>query len=141
MTTIDELGACYELTTAKARYCRAIDTKDWEALSALMTHDVEFGITDADSDPDMTSGRDETLATLQSLVAGARTVHQVHSPELELAGHEARVIWAVQDRAVYDNGISVTGYGHYHERWVRQDGQWKVARLLLRHLITDVTTS
>lgn len=92
-----------------------------------MTEDVEFGLSDGQSDPTMTRGRDETLSTLQSLVAGARTAYQVHAPEIELAGDQASVVWAVQDRTVFDNGSSATGYGHYHERWVRQDGRWRVA--------------
>ena len=36
-------------------------------------------------------------------------------PEIDLDGDEAQVIWAVQDRADFDNGLSVTGYGHYYE--------------------------
>jgi hypothetical protein len=138
MTGQAELIAFYELTQAKAKYCRTLDTRDWNALAALMAADVEFGMSDGDSEPNMTVGRDETLALLQSLVAGARTAHQVHSPEIDLNGDEARVIWAVQDRAVFDNGTSVTGYGHYTERWVRQGDVWMLASLLLSHLITDV---
>ena len=48
------------------------------------------------------------------------------------------MIWAVQDRAMFDNGTSVTGYGHYTERWVRQGDMWKLASLRLSHLITDI---
>lgn len=38
----------------------------------MMTPNVEFGISDGVSEPHMTVGRDETLALLQSLVAGRR---------------------------------------------------------------------
>jgi hypothetical protein len=103
-----------------------------------MTADIEFGMSDGDSEPQMTVGRDETLALLKSLVAGTRTAHQVHTPEIALNGDEAQVIWAVQDRAVFDNGTSVTGYGHYTERWVRREGAWTLASLRLSHLITDI---
>ncbi len=138
MTGQAELIAFYELTQAKAKYCRTLDTQDWDGLAELMTADVEFGMSDGDSEPQMTVGRDETLALLKSLVAGARTAHQVHSPEIELNDDEAQVIWAVQDRAMFDDGTSVTGYGHYTERWVRQTDVWKLASLRLSHLITDV---
>ncbi|WP_445165618.1 nuclear transport factor 2 family protein [Mycolicibacterium sp. Dal123E01] len=141
MTDQAELIACYELTQAKAKYCRTLDTRDWNGLAALMTEDIEFGMGDGHSEPEMTVGRDATLALLQSLVAGSRTAHQVHTPEIDLNGDEARVIWAVQDRAVYDNGMSVTGYGHYTERWVRRGDAWKLASLRLRHLITDLHSS
>ncbi len=138
MTEQAELIAFYELTQAKATYCRTLDTKDWNGLAALMIADVEFGMSDGDSEPQMTVGRDEVLALLKSLVAGSRTAHQVHAPEIDLNEDEARVIWAVQDRAVFDNGTSVTGYGHYTERWVRQGDAWKLASLRLSHLITEV---
>ena len=138
MTEQAELIAFYELTQAKAKYCRTLDTQDWNGLAALMTANVEFGISDGHSEPQMTVGRDETLALLKSLVAGARTAHQVHTPEIDLNDDEAQVIWAVQDRAVFDDGTSVTGYGHYTERWVRQADVWKLASLRLSHLITDI---
>lgn len=138
MTDQAELIAFYELTQAKAKYCRTLDTQDWNGLAALMTADIEFGMSDGDSEPQMTVGRDETLALLKSLVAGTRTAHQVHTPEIALNGDEAQVIWAVQDRAVFDNGTSVTGYGHYTERWVRREGAWTLASLRLSHLITDI---
>ena len=138
MTKQAEITAFYELSQAKARYCRALDTRDWDALAELMTPDVEFGMSDGDTEAVMISGRDETQATLQSLVAAAKTVHQVHMPEIDLDGDEAQVIWAVQDRAVFESGLSVTGYGHYYERWVREDGTWKIASLKLIHLLVDV---
>jgi hypothetical protein len=40
----------------------------------------------------MITGRDNALSTLQSLVADAKTVHQVSMPEIDLDGDEARVI-------------------------------------------------
>ncbi|GAY15358.1 nuclear transport factor 2 family protein [Mycobacterium sp. shizuoka-1] len=141
MTPHAELVAFYELTQAKATYCRTLDTKDWNGLAALMVDDVEFGMSDGESEPDMTVGRNEVLALLKSLVAGAKTAHQVHTPEIDLAGDEAQVIWAVQDRAVFDNGTSVTGYGHYTERWVRRADEWLLASLRLSHLITDVKST
>jgi hypothetical protein len=138
MTEQAELIAFYELTQAKAKYCRTLDTRDWNGLAALMTPGIEFGIGDGHSEPNMTVGREETLALLQPLVAGSRTAHHVQAPEIDLREDEARVIWALQDRAVSDNGTTVTGYGHYTERWIRLEGVWKLASLRLSHLLTDV---
>jgi hypothetical protein len=48
----------------------------------------------------------------------------------------------MQDRVVWDaprRGLaSITGYGHYHERYVRQHGEWKIASLKLTRLHLDV---
>lgn len=100
MTQHAELVAFYGLTQAKAKRCRTLDTEDWNGLAALMIDDIEFGMSGGEPEPQMTVGRNETLALLKSLVAGARTAHQVHAPEIDLNEHEAQVIWAVQDRAV-----------------------------------------
>lgn len=132
------LSVFYELSQAKARYCRMLDTRDWQGLAALMTPDIEFGMSDGESEPTVTVGRTETIALLQSLVEGARTAHHVHMPEIELHDDGARVVWAMQDRAVFDNGTSVTGYGYYTERWVRHDDAWQLASLRLTHHIIDI---
>jgi hypothetical protein len=50
--------------------------------------------------------------------------------------------WAMQDRVIFGpNRPSITGYGHYHERYVRQNGQWKIAALKLTRLHIDVHQS
>jgi hypothetical protein len=138
MTDQADIIAFVELSQAKARYCRALDTRDWTSLAELMTTDVEFGMSEGDAEAEMIAGRDQTLAMLQSLVAATKTTHHVHMPEITVNGDEAQVIWAMQDRAVWENGLSVTGFGHYHERWLRQDGRWKIASLKLIHLLMDV---
>ena len=83
------------------------------------------------------AGRAHVLDAVESSVAGAKTVHQVHMPEVEIDGDKAQAIWAVQERVVLDNGTSLTAYGLYHARWVRVDGQWKIAVIRLTQLIMD----
>jgi SnoaL-like protein len=131
------LIAFNELAQAKARYCRLLDSKDWAALAELLTDDMEFDLSDGNPDVAPIIGRGNVLAAVQTSVAGAKTVHQVHAPEIALEGDHARVIWAVQERVVWDNGTSLTAYGHYHDRWVRVGGKWKIAALRLSHLIMD----
>jgi len=44
----------------------------------------------------------------------------------------------LQDRVIWGpERPSMTGYGHYHERWVRQSGRWKLAALKLTRLHID----
>jgi hypothetical protein len=124
------------LGEAKARYCRLLDTKDWQGFADLMTEDLELDLS-ATSDLGVIRGRDAALAMIRSSIETASTAHQVHSPEIHISGDEAQVIWAMQDRVVWGGDKpSLTGYGHYHERWLRIDGQWKLAaqRLTPLHL-------
>jgi hypothetical protein len=82
---------------------------------------------------------------VRSAVETAATAHQVHSPEIVLDGDTAQVIWAMQDRVVWgpdrkfaDGNIGHTGYGHYHERYVRgADGRWRIAQTILTRLHVD----
>jgi hypothetical protein len=39
MTEQAEITAFYELSQAKAQYCRALDARDWALLAELMTAD------------------------------------------------------------------------------------------------------
>ena len=125
------------LCEAKARYCRTLDTKDWAGYADLLTEDYELDVSEGTALP-IIKGRDAAMRQIQSSILTAKTAHQVHSPEIELNGDEARVVWALQDRVIWGpERPSMTGYGHYHERWVRRDGQWKLAALKLTRLHLD----
>lgn len=133
------------ISAVKARYCRLLDTKDWSGFAGLLTEDFELDVSEGTSVP-VIHGRDAAVTQIRSSMASARTAHQVHSPEITLDGaNRAQVIWAMQDRVVWGEeqaariGRSgLTGYGHYHERYVRQDGEWKIAALRLTRLHIDM---
>lgn len=129
----------------KARYCRFLDTKDWAALSDLFTPDAVLDVKQ-DTGMEPFAGRDVLMEQIRNAVIHARSAHQVHTPEITLlSDNEATAIWAMQDRVVWDEGkspipgvVSITGYGHYHERYVRQDGTWRIASLKLTRLYVDM---
>ena len=137
----NSLLAWMELTEAKARYCRFLDTKDWQAFGELMTEDFELDLSGTSSQG-VFNGRDAALQTIRASIETAKTAHQVHNPEITLneQGNEAEVIWAMQDRVVWpENGQSLTGYGHYHERWRKENGAWKLAAQCLTRLHMELT--
>jgi hypothetical protein len=135
---LDPLQAKLALMEAKARYCRMLDTKDWAGYTNLLTEDFVLDVTEGTQVP-LIKGREAAVKQVQSSILTALTVHQVHSPEIELNGDEAHVVWALQDRVIWSaDRPSITGYGHYHERWVRREGGWKMASLRLTRLHIDV---
>lgn len=137
MARPDLLGTVHDLTQAKARYCLAVDTKDWVALTDLMTPDIELDVSDGNTGVPVITGRDNAVAMIRTALTGARTAHHIHTPLIDAEGDAAHVIWATQDRVMWDSGMSLTGYGHYHERWVRRGGDWRLASLTLTRLITE----
>jgi hypothetical protein len=127
----------------KARYCRLLDTKDWAGFADLFTDDFELDTTG--SGGTVVRGRDAAMAMVRGSIETARTAHQVHAPEISLDGETAQVIWAMQDRVVFGpervaqiGASGLTGYGHYHERYVRQNGEWRIASSRLTRLHMDM---
>lgn len=133
-----------EIRTVKARYCRFLDTKDWDNFIALFTVDAVMDVQEDSGNPPL-RGRAAILDQVRLAVDHARTAHQVHFSEIELRGDEAHVITPMQDRVVWEAGKShvpgaqsITGFGHYTETYVRQDGEWKIAYLKLSRLHIDL---
>ena len=127
------------IANLKARYCRFLDTKDWAAYAALFTDDVVIDTTGSGG-PRM-EGREAALASIRASLDTAKTVHHVHSPEIEIDGDGAHAVWAMQDQLSWPNGRKLSGAGHYHERYVRQDGDWKIAESRLTRLWLEMQPS
>lgn len=124
------------IANLKARYCRLLDTKDWAGFEALFTSDFRLDATG--SGGPLLEGRAVAIASVQASIDPARTVHQVHSPEIELDGDAATGIWAMQDYLVWPDGRKLTGYGHYHETYRREGGGWRIATSRLTRLAIDM---
>jgi len=132
------------IRNVKARYCRFLDTKDWDGFLSLFTPDAVLDVEEDTGNPPM-SGHAAILEQVRSAVIDARSAHQIHSSEIDLRGDEADMITAMQDRVVWapgkcpiPGGQSITGFGHYNERYVRVDGRWKIAFLKLTRLTVEV---
>ncbi|MDX1734251.1 MAG: nuclear transport factor 2 family protein [Halioglobus sp.] len=116
----------------KARYFRCMDSKDWQGLADCFTEDL---VADFRAAPGMLSqGRDNYMAALREAVGDAPTVHHGHMPEIELTGADtARGIWAMDD-IVELPGLSLRGWGHYHERYRRESGSWRICHIRLTRI-------
>ena len=143
MIKADQITDFLAISEVKARYCRFLDTKEWDSWGDLFTDDFELDTRP--SGGTLTHGRAEALRIVRSSIETAHTAHQVHSPEMTIEGDTAHVIWAMQDRVVWDEerakamgNAGLTGYGHYHERYVRQAGRWRIAAQILTRLRMDV---
>ena len=82
----------------KARYCRYLDTKDWDRWRDLFTDDFVGDTTQAGGT--VIVGADEFIACTRNTIgkSSQATVHQVHAPEIELTSTTtARGFWALND--------------------------------------------
>jgi hypothetical protein len=145
MDMLQSLLAREDIMGLKARYCRLLDTKDWEGLAALFCEDAILDVEQDTGHPPMT-GRTAIIRQIRDAVIDAATAHQVHTPEITLLNDEtAEGIWAMQDRVVWQMGkspisgiASITGYGQYHETYRKTADGWKFQSLRLTRFHVDM---
>ena len=123
----------------KARYFRHMDRKDWDAWGEVFAEDAVLEVPEVDM---VLTGRAEIVASVSGSLVGTQTVHHGHMPEIELTGDTATGIWAMADYVEWpqpegEARVGLRGYGHYVEEYVRQDGEWRIARSRLERLRVD----
>jgi len=126
----------------KARYFRLIDTKDWAGFAQVFAEDARMLVPEADVD---ITGRDAITESISALLDGVQTVHHGHMPEIEIeSGERATGVWAMFDYVEWPptdgKRVGIVGYGHYFERYVREDGEWRIAETRLERLRRDPLT-
>ena len=125
-----------QIRALKARYFRLMDTKDWSGLREVFTADVRID-TSEDSGT-IIDGVDEYLPFLISQIGEVVTVHHGHMPEIEFLDDDAATgIWAMEDELWWPEGSPIShlhGYGHYHETYVRIEGEWRISSMRLTRL-------
>jgi hypothetical protein len=133
-TALLEIEAIKQL---KARYCRLLDTKDWQGWRRLFADD--FLSDTSKSGGKVIRGADEFVAFTRKGLRDQPTVHQVHAPEIELtSATTARGVWALEDVVRFGPGVNLRGYGHYTETYEKVDGHWLFASSTLTRLREDV---
>ena len=142
---LQQLDACEAIRTAKARYCRLIDQKRWAEFRALFADGavLRFYAPDGALQYEFTD-LDAFVAMTADMLAAARTIHQVHNPEIVLTGEgRAQTVWSMEDRIVFPAGAAgpfreLHGYGFYEETLALQDGQWRITSLTLRRNMLEI---
>jgi len=122
----------------KARYFRAMDTKDWSGLRSVFADDVVMDTTA--SGGGVITGAEQFLAFLREAIGDVITVHHGHTPEIELTSPTtATGIWAMEDMLRWPDGSQMHGFGHYHESYEKLDGDWYIKTSILTRLRMDFT--
>ena len=125
------------LKQLKARYCRLLDAKDWQAWRGLFTDDFISDTSKAGGK--VIHGADHFVAFTRSHLkkSSQATAHQVHAPELELtSATTAAGIWALEDVVRLAPGVNLRGYGRVRT-YERVDGQWLLKTSTLTRLRED----
>jgi hypothetical protein len=134
----------------KARYWRAVDSKNWHLFDEVFTED---GVLDSSEDAvrggrpaeqGIHRGRTTIVAMLCRMLADATTIHHGHQPEIAFVDtNSATGIWTMEDQIWFPDSFPVRylhGYGHYHDRYVRGvDNIWRMTHSRLTRVRVDTT--
>lgn len=142
ITGLERLLALESIRNTKARYCRFIDTKQWDALGGVFAPDAVADFSTEGNPIPVLNGRNTIVQVFRDLVDVAVTVHHVHSAEVEFVSeNEAKVISPMEDWVTFPEGnenTSFHGFGHYHETFVKIDGEWYIQHTSLKRLRLDM---
>ncbi|WP_394846329.1 nuclear transport factor 2 family protein [Pendulispora brunnea] len=136
--TLKEIEAIEQL---KARYCRLLDTKQWEAWREVFTDDFVSDTSEAAGK--VIEGADEFVAFVRQQLGkpSQTTSHQVHMPEIELtSATTAKGIWALEDWVDFTPVLGLHGHGHYHETYVKINGRWRIKYSKLTRIRQELIT-
>jgi hypothetical protein len=137
---MDDAAALLEIEAIKqlkARYCRYLDTKNWQAWRGIFVDDFLSDTSQAGGK--VIRGADDFVAFTRKSLGNRATAHQVHAPEIELtSATTARGVWALEDVVRLAPGVNLRGYGHYHETYEKTDGQWRITTSKLTRLREDI---
>jgi len=142
--TIHELLIIEEIRTLKAKYCYYLDLKQWDAYAELFTLDASLitdtAVSSKGQDPKSMPeirGRQALRNMVSEFLADAVTVHQCHTPIIEITSSTtATGIWAMED-VVKMSGYHLQARGHYREQYAIEDGRWRIASLHLTRTMMD----
>jgi hypothetical protein len=154
MDTATRLAAIEDIKTLKARYFRAIDTKDLALLRSVFCDEpvLDFSSSNASASGASRAQSDITAAPIRAhvdkiiemyskVLATFTSVHHGYMPEITITSETtATAIWAMSDILRYKDTTKAkgkNGYGHYHETYEKVDGAWKIKTTKLTRLLVD----
>lgn len=121
-----------EIKKLKARYFRALDSKDWDLYASVFAPDVVVDLRRAHGE--LYEGREAFTAYATSLKI-VQSVHQGHMPEIDLTSETtATGVWALEDYNIWEDGSQNHGWGHYLETYEKIDGRWHIKTMALSYL-------
>jgi hypothetical protein len=127
-TTLEDLLDIHAIQQLKHRYLRCLDQKGWEELATCFTDDAHASYGGGAKELD---GREAIMTFLTESMGstGMLTSHRCCQPEIELLGDgEATGTWALEDVVIHqDFGVTIHGASFYEDRYVKRDGEWRIA--------------
>lgn len=141
--TLVEVEAIKKL---KARYQRAVDTKDWELMRSVLTADARTIYSGGKHSYD---GRDAIVEFLSNPNGlgnpQVQSMHHAHTPEIELTSETtATGTWYLEDFVLSaipsdwaPHGSVLHGTGIYSDKYTKIDGEWLIQETGYERIFED----
>ncbi len=152
MAETERLAAIEAIRQLKARYWRGVDLGDGDLVRAVLAEDCELDYHGCCADPQSgvdylpamnvtLHGRDQWRSDGMARF-GIVSVHQGHQSDIAITGPDSATgIWAFTDRMFFPAGGAfsrLTGYGFYHETYIRVGGAWQIKTTRIARLRVEV---
>jgi len=149
METAERLAAIEAIKQVKARYWRGVDDGDSALVRSILAADCVLDymgcctdpVTGTDHMPAMNmvlKGRENWPDTPNPVGPCIVTVHQGNDPDITVTSETAATgIWSFTDRFFLPPGgpfERLTGWGRYHDTYVREADGWKLATTRIERL-------
>lgn len=132
MTAMNDIE---DIKKLKARYFRALDSKDWDTYAQVFAEDCVVDLRPAGGA--LHHGR-AAFRAYASELAIVQSCHHGHMPEIDLTGPDtATGVWGLEDYNIWEDGSQNHGWGHYLETYVKRDGRWTIKTMTLSYLRID----
>ena len=128
--TPQQLSDLEDIKQIKHRYFRSIDTADWALLDAMFTDDVAVEYIGGDYHVKLAGAANMIEFLINSFHSGCSAMHHGHMPEISFTGPDsAEGKWYLEDIFIdFEKETHTFGTAIYHDRYVRQDGGWRISR-------------
>jgi len=146
MDPLQQLVDIEAIKQLKARYMRAVDTKDWELLTGTFALDARSVYSGGEY---AFEGRDAIIGFLEGALTRTDivTMHHAHTPEIEITSETtARGCWYLEDFVINEGESSeamegetvLHGTGIYSDEYVKIDGDWKISLTGYERIFEDL---
>jgi hypothetical protein len=143
-----ELQAIEEIKQVKARYWRAVDTKDAALLRSVLCDlcliDFRGSMGSEEGDLQLWHDPDRFCADMVAATVGIVSVHHGFPPEITIRSEdEARGIWPMEDLLWNNNPSAILpfrrfhGWGHYHDLYRRTPDGWRIEQTKITRILIE----
>jgi len=134
VSRIEDLLEIEAIKQLKARYCLAVDSKDWPLFRSCFADDARLGggLPGGDAGKPAFVGPDDWVSGVAATVGTVKTLHTVNAAIIEITGpSDARGLWQYTQR-----GWGRTG-GYYTERYTKTEGAWRIAEMRITPIFAN----